>query len=82
MTRVFEKPDQAKFLSQSAVLSLAIPEFPISASTLLRMVKKSQFPRPLKIGGRYFWDAASVADWKADRIREACTTPFANPAQE
>jgi predicted DNA-binding transcriptional regulator AlpA len=73
MTIVSEQPEQAKFLSQSAVLATAIPEFPISASTLTRLVKKSQFPAPLKIGGRYFWEAASIANWKAARIQEART---------
>lgn len=78
MTCILEKPHQAKFLSQSAVLASAISEFPISPSTLLRMVKKSQFPKPLKIGGRYFWDAASIEQWKAERIREsrAASVPF------
>jgi predicted DNA-binding transcriptional regulator AlpA len=82
MTHVLEKPDQAKYLPQSEVLASALSEFPISPSTLLRMVKKSQFPKPLKIGGRYFWSAASIASWKADRIQEACAASVASTAQE
>lgn len=82
MTNDLEKSDHGRFLSQSAVLASAISEFPISPSTLLRMVKKSQFPKPLKIGGRYFWDAESIAQWKADRIREARAASVATQAQE
>jgi predicted DNA-binding transcriptional regulator AlpA len=73
MPSVIDKPEKAIFLSQSAVLADAIPDFTGSPSTLMRWVKNSQFPAPLKIGGRYFWEAASIAEWKAARIREART---------
>lgn len=69
----FQPPEQGTFLSQSAVLADAISEFTSSASTLKRWVKNSQFPAPLKIGGRYFFEAAAIVEWKEARIREART---------
>jgi predicted DNA-binding transcriptional regulator AlpA len=73
MTILSQPPEQATFLTQSAVLATAIPEFPMSLSTLARLAAKGDFPAPVKIGGRSFWDPAAIAEWKAARILDART---------
>jgi predicted DNA-binding transcriptional regulator AlpA len=65
-----ERHAQTPFLPAQAALA-AIPEFPMSLSTLARLAAKGDFPAPVKIGGRSFWDPAAIAEWKAARILDA-----------
>ena len=44
----------------------------VSESTIVRLVKTDDFPRPFKIGGRTFYSEAEIKTWiecrKQDRI--------------
>ena len=41
----------------------------LSISTLYRLAKSGDFPKPIKLGARASaWNAAEVAKWVADRI--------------
>ena len=41
------------------VLSLV----PVSRATLYRVMERSDFPRPVRVGSRVFWDSAEVEAW-------------------
>ncbi|GAC1325850.1 MAG: hypothetical protein NVS2B7_17170 [Herpetosiphon sp.] len=71
MQNVIDKQqNQSAFLPAQEALA-AVSEFPMSLSTLTRLSAKGDFPAPVKIGGRSFWEAAAIAEWKSARIQEA-----------
>lgn len=52
-------PNNSKYTTTKQILD----EFPISRTTLYRLIQKGEFPPPIKFGSRSYW--------KSDEIEEA-----------
>jgi prophage regulatory protein len=36
---------------------------PVARSTLYLLMQRSDFPKPVRVGGRVFWDSSEISAW-------------------
>lgn len=73
MPELSDRLKKPAFLPAQEALGVVNSDFPMSLSTLTRLAASGRFPAPVRVGGRSFWDAAAIAEWKAARILESRT---------
>jgi predicted DNA-binding transcriptional regulator AlpA len=56
---VLSKGVQTVLIPVSDVLSLV----PVARSTLYLLMQRSDFPKPLRVGGRVFWEDKEINAW-------------------
>lgn len=63
---------EAKLLTINRVAeAISAHGISMSTRTIERMVKRSQFPSPVEIGGRRMWTDAVVQRWLASKLEAA-----------
>lgn len=59
--------DAMKIITLERVLEL----FPVSRMTIHRMVRRGDFPAPVKLGGTNVWLEGDLKEWLAERFPAA-----------